>query len=227
MTKIYIKKMNEIIRGFAQARLHWHSSKTFSMLNHYVFNLNWRFAYRRHKDKNRAWLKENYFTHLKLANIDSKWVFRVKHCRDEDPISEKYMYNFYWFKITDYLLAKMDKLPDNKEDIGYYEKLKIERSSRRPFNILFSLDNDLALSQSNICPVCREDLFNGEKVHIHHIIPRAKGGKNEFQNLVLLHQYCHLQTHIPIRVEFYKCMLQEYRRNNPRINKKKKILIGE
>lgn len=75
MTKVYIRKMNEIIRGFAQARWHWHSIRAFSKLNHYLYLLNWRFASTRHKHKSKNWLKNQYFTQLKLANIDSRWVF--------------------------------------------------------------------------------------------------------------------------------------------------------
>ncbi|MGD1857674.1 MAG: HNH endonuclease, partial [Leptolyngbyaceae cyanobacterium] len=30
---------------------------------------------------------------------------------------------------------------------------------------------------------------------LHHRLPKAKGGKNTYDNLVLLHLFCHQQLH--------------------------------
>ncbi|MEO1432849.1 MAG: HNH endonuclease signature motif containing protein [Cyanobacteria bacterium J06633_8] len=46
-----------------------------------------------------------------------------------------------------------------------------------------------------MCPTCRESLFNGEELHVHHIIPKSKGGKDTYKNLQLVHLMCHQQIH--------------------------------
>ena len=51
----------------------------------------------------------------------------------------------------------------------------------------------LANKQKGRCPFCNESLFNGEKLHKHHIIPRSKGGKDAYRNLTLVHYICHQQ----------------------------------
>lgn len=46
------------------------------------------------------------------------------------------------------------------------------------------------------CPLCKESLYNGEIVELHHIIPQKSGGKYSIENILPLHQICHQQiTH--------------------------------
>lgn len=222
-TKAYIRKMNEVIRGYVQARWHWHSGHAFSNIGHYIHKLCWRFALRRHKDKGKKWIVENYFTHLKLANLNSKWVFYAKNTTEKDFMTERYMIQPHWFKITDYLNAKMDKLPDNKDDVKYFEKLKLDRIRRRPFNIFFTLDFKVSNSQHFMCPICNNNLFEEDTIHLHHIIPRSQGGKTSFSNVVFLHQQCHIQTHNPEKNEYFKNFLVNYKRSHPEIKTKKGV----
>jgi len=51
----------------------------------------------------------------------------------------------------------------------------------------------LAKKQNYVCPQCGQSLNNGELLEQHHIIPRAKGGGSQVENLQLLHFFCHQQ----------------------------------
>ncbi|WP_413467310.1 HNH endonuclease [Pleurocapsa sp. FMAR1] len=53
----------------------------------------------------------------------------------------------------------------------------------------------MAHKQKYKCSVCGQSLFNDEALHLHHIIPRSKGGKDNINNLVLLHLFCDHKTH--------------------------------
>lgn len=87
----------------------------------------------------------------------------------------------------------------------------------KPFNIFRKLDKDIAISQEGICPVCEMDLFNGEKIHLHHITPRESGGKTTFSNLVYLHTTCHYRIHSNKDLfNNYFYALQEYRKEHPK-----------
>ena len=46
------------------------------------------------------------------------------------------------------------------------------------------------VQQKNICAMCRKELMNSEFT-LHHIVPRAKGGKDELYNLIGLCNKCH------------------------------------
>lgn len=41
------------------------------------------------------------------------------------------------------------------------------------------------------CPLCDRPMMNGPTVDEHHLIPRAKGGKEKF----LVHKICHQKIH--------------------------------
>jgi len=53
----------------------------------------------------------------------------------------------------------------------------------------------IAQNQGYVCLVCGDSLFNGEEVHVHHKVPRARGGKDTYSNLRLVHLYCHHHLH--------------------------------
>ena len=49
--------------------------------------------------------------------------------------------------------------------------------------------------QAGKCPCCRQSIEEEERWHVHHILPRCKGGKDTLDNLVLVHPNCHRQIH--------------------------------
>lgn len=221
MTKIFIRKMNELIRGFAQSKWHWHSSQAFSTLNNYLYHLSWRWALRRHPKKLKGWIKNKYFGDANIGNIKEKWVFQAKVVnRSVEKYDSMFLYKFHWFRIKDHIMCKMDKLPDNKLDVKYFEDLRIKRGRSRPFNILFKIDKDLSDSQFHLCPICNEDLFNGNKLHMHHIIPISENGKSTFENLVIIHEDCHSIIHNQTNMIKYRNYLLHYKKGHSRITNK-------
>jgi RNA-directed DNA polymerase len=66
-----IDELNPKIRGWAN--YHWHvvSKRTFTRVDREIFSRLWRWARRRHRDKNLRWLKEKYFEQHGLRN----WSF--------------------------------------------------------------------------------------------------------------------------------------------------------
>ncbi len=53
----------------------------------------------------------------------------------------------------------------------------------------------IAKNQSFKCTICGGYLFNGERIETHHIVSVAKGGRNDVENLMHLHEMCHKQVH--------------------------------
>lgn len=236
--EVFINKLNPIIRGYAQSKLHWHSNKAFREIDNYIYRLSWRWAIRKHPQKGAKWIIGKYFTHLKLAGINNKWVFTAdssnsfKLADPKNPFYNKinnplipkkvFLYKTYWFPIRDYLVGKMDKLPDNRHDFSYFRDLEIRRIASRPFNIFRKIDKDIAISQEGLCPICNDELFNDEKLHLHHIQSRDMGGKSTFSNLVFIHSGCHYKIHSSKDLYMkYFYILQEYKNLHPRPNFKK------
>lgn len=238
----FVVNMNRIIMGYANAKLHWHSNKVFRELDHYLYKLGWRWAIRKHPKKGSKWIMNKYFIHLRLGFINSKWTFAadrresvralipdnpfINENRNPSVPNQLYMLKFRWFPIKDYLVCKMDKLPDNRHDAKYYKELAYKRLRSKPFNIFRKTDKEIALSQYGICPICEGDLFDtNEELHLHHILPRNLGGKSTFANLVYLHIACHYKIHTDISyMEKYFEMLSTYKKNHPRINLRDEVI---
>jgi RNA-directed DNA polymerase len=49
----------------------------------------------------------------------------------------------------------------------------------------------LLKKQKGKCPYCGQYFTNSDLLEVDHIIPRSKGGKDEYNNLQLLHAHCH------------------------------------
>lgn len=111
-----IMEVNPIIRGWAQSKIFWHSNRTFHVLDHYLYNLSWRWMKRSHPGKNTKWIKNKYFKHLVLGKINNKWTFFSKTMNGK----ELYLLQFKWFSPRNYNLTKIDKNPDNPKDKSYY-----------------------------------------------------------------------------------------------------------
>lgn len=81
--------------------------------------------------------------------------------------------------------------PDDRDYREYFLKLREMRYNNSNFFFVNRMSRSLAISQRHLCPICEENLYNGETLHKHHIIPFKECGKTNFTNLVLLHLPCH------------------------------------
>ncbi len=104
------------------------------------------------------------------------------------------MLKFSWFNISRHVLVKGRSSPDDPQLRDYWvlRRWNKQRTEAEQFN---RIQQKAAQKQGYKCPVCGESIFNDEPIHLHHIIPRCFGGKDEVTNLVWLHQYCHHKVH--------------------------------
>lgn len=182
-----IGKINPVIRGKANYMNKGVSSEIFSSLDRYLFIRQRRYVNRLHPNKNKKWKDDKYWGRLNLQRPKSKWVFGNK-------TNGNYMLKFKWTNIERHPLVSKRSSPDDPELIEYWEKRRRRRDGDEAQK-LSKINQKVAKKQDYKCPVCGESIFNDEPLHQHHIIPRCKGGKDESENLVWLHQYCHHKKH--------------------------------
>lgn len=208
-----IKKVNASIRGYTQSKNYWSVSKAYSELDHYLFTIQCRYCYRKHPKKGWKWLKEQYFSSFLFFNIKTKWAFTM-------PGSNLVMYKFRFFfgfsRINNFTYSPV---PMNhcKDDPACDEFWKLRRgylTKIRGIDFLALQDRRLADSQDQICPICEDDLHNGESLHRHHIIEVSKGGGNEVSNLILIHSPCHFSIHGNKYESLWKNKLLLYRESH-------------
>jgi len=69
---VLIRKLNPILRGWANYHRHVVSKKTYSRIDYYLRVMLWRWARREHPNKSRGWIKRRYFS------ADPKGSFSVR-----------------------------------------------------------------------------------------------------------------------------------------------------
>lgn len=183
---LLIGKINELVRGWGNYYRNAVSKKVFSHLDTYVYKRCVRYVKRTHPTKPRKFTDSKYWGRFQPSR-DDKWVFGNK-------ANGNYITKFAWIKIKRHELIEKTNSPDNPELREYFakRKKKLDKLESEKFNARW---RNIAIQQNFTCPHCQQSLFNGESTEIHHIIPRALGGSDYTNNLVILHYYCHKAQH--------------------------------
>jgi RNA-directed DNA polymerase len=179
-----IAKLNPIIKGWANYFKMGASSKVFSSLDHYMWIRQYRYARRTHNKKPWKWIKNKYWGML-TPNRKDRWVFGDKN-------TGNHMYKFGWTHIKRHVMVKGKSSYYDPSLREYWKTRAIKDTStfRTAANI------KMAKRQNSICPVCSNHLYSsGEPVVLHHLIHQSMGGKNEYNNFMLLHSECHKKVH--------------------------------
>jgi RNA-directed DNA polymerase len=187
--EVIIKKLNPILRGFANYYKGAVSKETFSYISHRVWQYLWRWAKRRHPNKNTKWVRKRYFKTIK----GNKWTFACTISDRRGKNRDLILYPIAYTPIERHIKVRGEACPDDPSLQEYWEKRRQkygksywERNSRY-FHV--------AQNQNWKCPICGEPLFNGEEIETHHIVPVAQGGGDDTENLQHLHKMCHKQEH--------------------------------
>jgi RNA-directed DNA polymerase len=187
-----LAKLNPIIRGWANYFRTAVAKEIFSSLDRWMFYKADRYTRRMHPKKPKDWRHHKYWGRFHLDRVDS-WVFGDKQ-------TGGYLLKFSWFPIERYTLVKGRSSPDDPRLADYWEK----RQAAKARDLTFSKQK-FAKRQKGRCPECGESLFNDEELQVHHLLARAKGGKNSYSNLVLVHLLCHQHIHAKTRRAMRDC----------------------
>jgi RNA-directed DNA polymerase len=187
--EVLIRRLNPILRGFANYYKHQVSKNTFSYIAHRTWQYLWRWAKRRHPHKNTTWVRKRYF---KTIN-GYKWTFAcpISDRREQEQILS--LYPIGSTPIERHIKVKGEASPDDPSLKEYWQKR--HQKSGRSYWARNSRNYHIARNQNWQCPICGEPLFNGEEIDTHHIVPVAQGGRDDIENLQHLHQPCHNQEH--------------------------------
>jgi RNA-directed DNA polymerase len=178
-----IKKLNPILLGWANYFRIGASSKVFHAIDHYMFHRACRYVQRTHPHKSRKWRDARYFGALNPQRPKDRWVFGAK-------ATGHYLVKLSWVAIRRHVKVKGAASPDDPELAGYWAKRRNQIGG-----LALSL-SELAKRQNYRCPICGDDLLNGEELHRHHLIQdRNDPQRHRHENLRLVHLMCHQQLH--------------------------------
>jgi RNA-directed DNA polymerase len=132
--------------------------------------------------KIRQWAKRVYKTSGKARAAfrrvgNDNWVFAtntanlVKHIDYSLPLSE-------------YVKVRGEYSPYDKHQKYWSDRL----TKNNNFNTRTQI---LLRKQKGICKWCKTQFTYEDILEVDHVIPKAKGGKDELSNLQVLHRHCH------------------------------------
>ena len=184
-----VKKLNPVIRGWANYHQNQVAKETFSKVDHVIWKQLWQWACRRHPNKSAAWVRSKYFMRDGLRN----WVFGTTA---EDDKGEKKVVKLVIASDTPikrHVKIKGAANPYDPEFETYFEErlcLTMKESFKGRNRLLY-----LWYAQDGLCPNCGEKITKDTGWNIHHILPKAQGGEDKMTNLEILHPNCHRQVH--------------------------------
>ncbi|MGO9973078.1 MAG: group II intron maturase-specific domain-containing protein [Solirubrobacteraceae bacterium] len=140
-----IKRLNPIIRGWAAYYRTVVSSKVFAMLDHYLWQLTYKWATSSHPNKPKAWLFNRYYGKFNRSRQD-RWVFG-------DRDSGAYLHKFSWTGIVRHQIVRYKASPDNPTLTDYWAWRR--RKAPLPIN---TTHQRFYQAQNGRCPICKTAL---------------------------------------------------------------------
>ena len=172
---VLIKRLNPIIRGWANYYSAVCSKETFSESDHMVYAKLRRWARRRHPNKNGAWCTNKYWHTIGGNN----WTFATRE--DANPlILRKHSET----RIVRHTKVKGEASPYDG-DLAYWSARMGQYPQVKP------VVAKLLKGQKGKCAHCGLTFRPGDLWEIDHIQSKAKGGGKGYENLQLLHKHCH------------------------------------
>jgi len=186
--EVVIKKLNPILRGFANYYRGVVCKETFGYINYRVWKYLWQWCKRRHPNKSLRWIQSQYY---KTIGKNS-WTFASKsERRGKETVLT--LFNIASTPVQRHIKVAGTNSPDNPSQKEYWDK-RHEKYGQTDWEKNSKLWK-VGQNQGWKCPICKERLFNGEEIETHHIVPVAQGGTDDTENLVHLHRACHKQVH--------------------------------
>ncbi|MDE2287030.1 group II intron reverse transcriptase/maturase [Pandoraea sp.] len=184
-----IRLLNPMLRGWAQYHSPVVAKQAYSRMEYLIFQRLWRWAKRRHPNKNADWVKKKYFHTVGERN----WVFAAPVVRKDGSKGMLELYQVSGTAIKRHKKVKGEFNPFDPTMEQYGEQLRQERAEfsmrhRQQWVSLFK-------SQGGLCAHCGCALTAETGWHDHHLVYRMYGGSDALSNRVLLHPDCHRQVH--------------------------------
>ena len=184
-----IERLKPVIIGWAHYFQYCEKSLTFTKLNNLLFEKLRAWAFRRDRRNNRTAIKEEYFptgkTYSYLGGVHSdNWVLNGQK-KTKFGFKTNFLPNISWIPSKTFTKIVGASSPLDGKDVYW-----ANRAAK--FSYSFTRHHKLLKRQKNLCLWCGIHFQPDDVVEVDHIIPRRSGGKDVYENLQLLHKYCHI-----------------------------------
>ena len=78
----------------------------------------------------------------------------------------------------------------------HYEKYKRNPATKKRYGAHWKRIRDAYVKHHPVCEMCKKRGIHTPTQEVHHIIPLAEGGSNDWDNLMSLCKSCHSRLHV-------------------------------
>lgn len=185
-----IKRLNPVLKGWAQYHKGVVAKQTFSKIDHLIYWRLMRWGLRTHPRKSAKWVYLHYW-----KQCGSRKLFAGLQ---DDPLGgdERIplpLYSLSDMKIVRHVKVKGEYHPFHPDWILYGEKLRVLRMGGTIWGYQRA---SLWFDQGGKCALCEHPIdIADESMDDHHIVYKQLGGSDALSNRVLLHPICHRRVH--------------------------------
>lgn len=194
-----IHTLNPLLRGWGNYYRHGVSKGMFRYVDDQLWKMLWRWACKRHRNKNKHWIAQKYF----MPANGARWTFNATVPTRGGRTKSITLLRLSDMPIVRHIKVKGIASPDDPGLAAYW----YARQTR--YGRLYWGEGSklgvIAERQHWRCTGCGTHLFEEESLQTHHKVPVAKGGTDRAENLEHLHTICHQQVHQMRKVQ----MLQD------------------
>lgn len=179
-----IRMLNPVIRGWANYHSHAVAKASFARNDHMIWSMLWRWAVRRHPNKNARWIKGRYFK----VRGTRHWVFSDTEKQEDGTFKELTLLLESDTPIVRHVKIKAQANPYDPDWESYFET-RWDRKMRGSIRGRIKLYRLWSLQEGR-CPVCGEIIETGSHWATRHKVTRATGGTDALSNLEMRHPQC-------------------------------------
>jgi RNA-directed DNA polymerase len=173
---VLIRHLNPIIRGWANYYATVVSKVAYTDMDNLMYQKLWAWAKRRHPNKNGKWVSRKYWQSIGNKN----WVFATS----EEGLTSRRLLDHAATPIVRHVKVKGESSPYDGNLV--YWSTRMGNNPEMPIGV-----SKLLKKQKGKCTHCKLFFREENVMEVDHIIPKSKGGKDEYRNLQLLHRHCH------------------------------------
>ncbi len=187
-----IGKLRPVILGWANYFKFCECKKTFSKVDNLIFQKLRAWVFRRAIRQGREAVKSKYFPSGNLYKFQNRtykanWVLNgTKVTNSKSKSTTIHLPKIAWIASEKFVKIRADYSPYDENELYW-----IHRNPR--YSTLSIRRKNLLRIQKGKCKICNKIFVDGDVLEVDHILPKSKGGTDDYSNLQLLHRQCHVK----------------------------------
>lgn len=188
-TPIVISELAPVVRGWSGYYRYGASKEALQYADYHLWQMLWRWALRRHRNKPKKWVKAHYFKQVGQRD----WIL---HGKRVDTGKEVSLCTHSEISVKRFVKVRGRATPMNPDEVDYWEHRKWERIVDATYS---KRRKHLLERQGGACAMCGVPFDADRDLHfidVHHDRPRQSGGSDQPGNLMAVHRWCHHGHHV-------------------------------